>query len=356
MLPSVQAYRGIAVLLVVLFHSSEFIKRKLGEAPFGDVFLTGFSGVFLFFVLSGFIILIAHARDIGRPGRIGYYLSRRFIRIYPLYWLVLLSWGGWRVFTGGLAVPEFLSNAWLFSGRPTPLIAVSWTLAYEMLFYALFAAFLLRRSWGLLVFAGWLALLLPGTAIIPGPWADPLNLLFFMGMAAGVVHLKASVWDPARRNRIGLACLTLGATGFVATGRIYAWLGLPSDAWPAHPLTLLGFGFSSALMLAACMAPELNRLLARRRLWLLVGNASYAIYLVHLSFGKLAWSLSRPLQPLWSELPAVWAANLLTVWLAGLSVLAGILVHLMIEAPLLDALRGLLARKWARQPAAAVSG
>ena len=56
MLYSVQAYRGIAVLLVALFHGTIRVEKEYGLAPLNDVFSMGFSGVHLFFVLSGFIL------------------------------------------------------------------------------------------------------------------------------------------------------------------------------------------------------------------------------------------------------------------------------------------------------------
>ena len=146
----VQFYRGIAVLLVVLFHGSEFISARYHLVPIGDTLKTGFSGVFLFFVISGFIILTAHYRDGGQPGRIGYYLERRFIRIYPFYWLVLMVWGGWRVFTNKLGIHELGLNALLFEGNPSLIIPVSWTLRYEIIFYALFVSFILNRKLGML--------------------------------------------------------------------------------------------------------------------------------------------------------------------------------------------------------------
>ena len=71
MLYSLQAYRGLAVLLVVLYHGNNIVARRYGLAPLNDVFSFGFSGVHLFFVLSGFIILTAHIRDIDTPARLG---------------------------------------------------------------------------------------------------------------------------------------------------------------------------------------------------------------------------------------------------------------------------------------------
>src|SRR3954454_3990840 len=88
---SLQGLRGVAALLVLLAHSSTIAGsgKYLDHDPTHGLFLFGSSGVYLFFVLSGFIIAHVHADDVGRPGAAGRYLWRRFARIYPFYWVVL---------------------------------------------------------------------------------------------------------------------------------------------------------------------------------------------------------------------------------------------------------------------------
>lgn len=343
-LSSVQIYRAVAVLLVVLFHGSAFILSRYTVAPLGNVFLTGFSGVFLFFVISGFIILTAHARDLGRPERLWYYLSRRFIRIYPFFWVVLMVWGGWRVFTGGIGWRELASNALEFKGMPQLIIPVSWTLRYEIVFYALFVAAILDKRLGWLVFLGWFGLQWGYAPPALSGLTDPMNLLFMMGLGAAIGCFRLQSCSENTRDRLGWLFLMLGLAGFVTTMAVYGQLEVDINAWPGHPVTIFGFGISSALLLLASASAAINRLMGQWRLIALIGNASYAIYLTHSPFGKLAWNLLRPIKPLWQDPPVPWVANLILVWVAVASVLAGILVHLKIEQPLLAALRGRLAR------------
>ncbi len=341
-LSSVQVYRAVAVLLVVLFHASAFILSRYQLAPLGNMFRTGFSGVFLFFVISGFIILTAHYRDLGRPGRLGYYLSRRLIRIYPFFWIVLMVWGGWRIFTGGIDIPELASNALQFKGAPQLIIPVSWTLRYEIIFYALFIAAILNQWLGVLVFAVWLGLQwLGGPAMLK--WLiDPMNYLFMLGLAAAALCIRLRTRGQNVRNGLGWMFLVSGIIGFVATMAVYGRLPVDINAWPEHPLAILGFGLSSALLLLASTSGAINQMMGQWRWLALIGNASYSIYLTHSPFGKLAWNLLRPVKPLWQGAPDAWVANLLLGWVAVVSVLAGILVHLKIEMPLLAYLRGRL--------------
>jgi peptidoglycan/LPS O-acetylase OafA/YrhL len=340
-LQSVQFLRGIAVLLVVLFHHSGFIERKYGLTPLAEVFRNGFAGMMLFFVLSGFIILTAHAGDLGRPARIGFYVGRRFIRIYPFYWLVLLASGGWRVFSGELSLKSLALNALLFKGTPSLIIPVSWTLAYEVVFYGLFIAFLINRKLGAVVFLIWLVSL---AALWGGPvqlpWLiDPLYGLFLLGMATAWLVGHLSPLDDRWRDGIGWSALALGTAGFMATGYLYSHAHLPADAWPHHPLTLAGFGGSSALLLLASVSASVNQALGKVK-WLCgLGNASYAIYLVHLQFGKLGWNLAKAAKLAMPGEPGIGMASVLLAWIVLFSLALGLVLHHRVEAPLLRWLR-----------------
>ena len=341
-LHTVQIYRAVAVLLVVLFHGSAFILSRYMVAPLGNIFQTGFSGVFLFFVISGFIILTAHYCDVGRPCRLWYYLSRRLIRIYPFFWVVLMVWGGWRVFTDGITVADLASNALVFKGAPL-IIPVSWTLRYEIIFYGLFGAAIFSKRLGVIVFAGW-----SGLQWVSGPTAlkwliDPMNVLFLMGLVVAVLYIRLKSLGVNLRDGLGWVLLALGAMGFISTMAVYSRMDVDINAWPEHPVAILGFGGSSALLLLASVSGAINRMMGQWRLMALIGNASYSIYLTHAPFGKLAWNLLRPIKPLWQGVPEAWVANLLLAWVAMISVWAGILVHLKIEQPMLAYLR----RNWA---------
>ena len=341
-LHTVQIYRAVAVLLVVLFHGSAFILSRYMVAPLGNIFQTGFSGVFLFFVISGFIILTARYCDVGRPCRLWYYLSRRLIRIYPFFWVVLMVWGGWRVFTDGITVADLASNALVFKGAPL-IIPVSWTLRYEIIFYGLFGAAIISKRLGVMVFAGW-----SGLQWVSGPTAlkwliDPMNVLFLMGLVVAVLYIRLKSLGVNLRDGLGWVLLALGAMGFISTMAVYSRMDVDINAWPEHPVAILGFGGSSALLLLASVSGAINRMMGQWRLMALIGNASYSIYLTHAPFGKLAWNLLRPIKPLWQGAPEAWVANLLLAWVAMISVWAGILVHLKIEQPMLAYLR----RNWA---------
>ncbi|MCY1015857.1 acyltransferase family protein [Pyxidicoccus sp. MSG2] len=148
-LPALDGLRGVAVLMVIAYHSL----TVLTTASVGRLFQVGWAGVDLFFVLSGFLItrILVQTRERGAYFRTFY--ARRALRIWPLYFLVLAF-----AFTlMGRLLPIlafdtqqypwalyalYLQNLWLTDFGPSPL-SVTWSLAIEEQFYLV---------WPLLVF------------------------------------------------------------------------------------------------------------------------------------------------------------------------------------------------------------
>ena len=83
----IEALRGLAATAVVFYHTARHTDKAYGTPLLRQIFQFGHAGVDLFFVLSGFIILFVHFRDIGQPGRLSYYANRRFTRVMPTYWV-----------------------------------------------------------------------------------------------------------------------------------------------------------------------------------------------------------------------------------------------------------------------------
>ena len=179
-------------MLVVFYHAGRLISlpQYYDYIPLGNVFGFGHAGVDFFFVLSGFIITHVHRRDLGRPAALGRFCARRFVRIYPLYWVVSAIVIGLALFSPDWATrlqPSYIiASLLLLPHGQDPLLGVGWTLEHEMLFYLAFAAAIASRRLG------------------------------FVLMAAGA----AAAMAPARRSGNDMACGDPVAAGMAAPARL----------------------------------------------------------------------------------------------------------------------------------------
>src|SRR5205823_13541637 len=106
-----QIFRGFAAVLVVIHHVTGSTDFYLHSSFLGGLFTVGWLGVDFFFVLSGFIITYIHYGDIGNRSTLKAYATKRFLRIYPIYWIVAL-----------LAIIPFIKSDWLFLLKSTLLL------------------------------------------------------------------------------------------------------------------------------------------------------------------------------------------------------------------------------------------
>jgi exopolysaccharide production protein ExoZ len=327
----IEAARGIAAVLVAAYHGSRLVAqpRYAGVIPAGGMFGDFDKGVDFFFVLSGFLITWVHWNDVGRPSRLRHYLSRRFIRIYPVYWLALLfPLAGSALHVRESAVPLtvdlVVSSIFLLPGKQQPVLGVAWTLVYEVLFYGAFAcAILTGRRAAACAAAVWAALIMAVSILgISAPFpssflASPFILEFLMGVAVAILLRRISVSSP-RALAMG------GAALFVVfmLARIDRFVSV-GELGPR-----LFFGPCAAAFVAGSVEWERSGPTSVPR-WLgLLGGASYSIYLIHSTVEPIVmravWSYIRTVSPL-----------IITVGLTCVGTLAGTVFHLAVEKPVL---------------------
>jgi exopolysaccharide production protein ExoZ len=319
MLANLQAVRAFAAIGVVLFH---FGLLPATQLPFG----VGAAGVDLFFVLSGFIIAHSSARSAR------HFLAHRLIRVIPAYWIVTAI----AALTTLRHIDVAEASGWLLQslfylpgpgGRPA-LIFVAWTLVYELAFYLLFWL-ALRFGTRLAPWIATMALLVLGLAILPetpGPW--PLLLEFALGIGIFLLSERFG----ALRAIPAAAGLGLAGLGVVLLPAMLLLTSYDSDDYQGLDRVLCS-GLPSAAIILGVVIAERQGLAVKSRFILLLGAASYALYLVHpIMVGQLLQL--PPAQP-----PMTWlsilAAAIVTIGLA-------LAFHLWIEAPLLRWMRGLL--------------
>jgi exopolysaccharide production protein ExoZ len=328
MIRPIQYLRALAALSVVWGHSLYIvpgIAERLGPSWFGP------AGVDLFFVISGFIMVVTTAGGDVTPQK---FLALRIIRVVPLYWLATLAWIGFVAFEGTFTNPHppaaiaksLLFVPYISPGSPSgvwPILQNGWTLNYEMFFYVLFALSLaaparvriagLAATLGLLVVAG--RLFGPFANALAFTYTSPYLLEFVAGMILAHGWLQS---EPRNSLPHSLFLIVFGC---------YCIGGLHS-----RPM-ILGGAF---LIVAGCLDPRIRAIQSRPLL--LLGNASYSIYLFH-PF------VLEALAPTWVRLfpLATTLSSVLFVALAVLlSALAGCLCYWLIEKPILFRLRNLV--------------
>lgn len=286
----VEAGRGIAALLVVLVHASFMLAgpKYFGRHPFAGLFEFGRAGVDFFFVLSGFIIYYVHYQDIGQPDTLLSYYWKRFIRIYPSYWIVTAIWGLILIYSPTADRSEqqwgtIVTTASLLPLPAAPILGVAWTLKHEMLFYTLFGLLIIDRRigvvaltvWGLCIAWNVSLTCATGTPYFSGLAGDlffrVFNFEFFFGMLVGHLVRSHRGWHPA-------ALLILGIVLFLLTGLMESWgPELPNEWPPRH----FGYALGAALAIYGLACTERSAQLRVPSFLRVLGTASYSIYLVH---------------------------------------------------------------------------
>ena len=335
-LVSVQLLRAIAAAAVVFEHAQAEAGQTV--AGFEHIPFDFGIGVDIFFIISGFVMWLSSAHLFGQPGGTATFLKKRFQRVVPLYWLYTLG-----MLAAIMLLPDKLNNpdtspamilsSFLFFPYPnmigeyTPVLALGWTLNYEMFFYALFAlALLVPRKYGLAVLSalilGFVALWAVTTS---GPilfWGRPIILEFLIGVILARLNMEAG----HRPNLILFAAFVLLA--FAAY-----WL------LQASPSRLIRLGIPATFFASAFIFFLPGRLSgALKGIAKVGGDSSYTLYLSHpftLAIVKIIWTRLDPAgaHP-WAY---VWSATLICI-------LAGYVLYLLIERPLLSL--------WKRKPTA----
>ncbi|MBN9563667.1 MAG: acyltransferase [Alphaproteobacteria bacterium] len=332
----IQAGRGVAALLVALYHGGRMISLPQygGSIPLGACFTFGHAGVDFFFVLSGFIIYFVHHRDIGSPQRLPSYLWRRITRIYPIYWVVTFALFGMHLMSpaGGhdLSIGYLVQSLLLVPQDREPLLGVAWTLQHEVLFYVAFAVAIAGRWLGGILFSGWIlltifAILLPiDNDTLIGFFLSPFHLQFVMGIGAAYAVLRGGVaWPRTLAVAGGLGFLIVGLAEDVG------WIPLTGT------VGRLLYGFAAMCLLVGLATAEQRKLVRVGVVGAFTGAASYSLYLVHaIVIGLTARVIA--MVGGFRYLPD-WLALLVVV---GAALAAAGLLHRFVEQPMLEALQG----------------
>ena len=309
-LPVLDGVRGLAVLLVMAFHFGRFRAAILPDRAFQMVVESGWAGVDLFFVLSGFLITGILFDAKGRAAYFRNFYTRRALRIFPLYYAYLILFilvlprampGAYDAIVGAQEwFWAYLSNirvareGW-FSG-PSRVGNHFWSLAVEEQFYLVWPAVVFwcgrRRLMQLCAGAFVVALAFRiGLVVFDArPAAGYVLLPARLDALAAGSFLALAAREPGGLERLARRAAVAGPIAALVLAGIFVWrrgLYFTDVATQTAGFSAFAIAFG-ALVIWLVGRPEsrASRALAHpgMRFW---GKYSYALYVVHPVAGML---------------------------------------------------------------------
>jgi peptidoglycan/LPS O-acetylase OafA/YrhL len=331
-IPELDGLRGLAILQVLIWHfGNEAISSGSHRFFFylKDASALFWSGVDLFFVLSGFLIggILLDARN--SPNYFKTFYARRVFRIIPIYTVVIglfylclatgvpgrLAGSDWLFGPTApwYAYASFTQNIHFGMGKPASWLGVTWSLAIEEQFYLILPAvvwFVPRRRLPYVLSAAILAAPLLRIFLNLYYAHGKLASFFLMpcradalllGVVAAMLVRHPSIWDSLKGSRQWLASawifLFSGLPAFILLKESdpfhSVWMSTAGLSWMA----LVYFGF---LLLALVYSDGLLGSTLRASWLKALGTISYGVYLIHWAVLGLVFAIFRSESP-WAE-------------------------------------------------------
>ena len=342
----VQGYRGIAALLVLLFHTSGITAAYFHEQNALTLFFEfGRAGVEFFFVLSGFIMYMVHNKEFSNQSRLQSYFLKRIIRVYPIYILITLVITPIFFLSESYGEPyhkeliPLIKSLLLIPQSDLPHLGVGWSLVHEVMFYIIFALFIINKKAGTIICFFW-AIAIIIFYVLTAPNFDGggegyfwkilfsrYNMLFICGMIVAHVLVNHSVKD-----RYAILAFVTGNVLFLISGMI---LGQQET-----DIATIFFGLSSCLILFACYNVFIEQKIEKIRILGHLGKASYSIYLTHTFCISFLCKVF-----VYFEINQYLSLTFMYFLLAIITILFGLIFFKYIEKPLVFQLKNRLNKK-----------
>lgn len=339
MVNNIQVLRAFAALAVTFRHTLMWF----GTDPGWGLLHVGRAGVDVFFVISGFIMF--HTTQTQERTMVQFWTDR-VIRIVPIYWLLTFFTIG--LYLAGLPAADIqhlefndvpLAMAFVPNVRgdeyPVPILAAGWTLTFEMYFYALFGLTFFLRSQTKALFAltvFFLGVFLFSTQVnLPftlSYWFQPITLEFAAGGLLALFYRGLTIPPRLPAKAAGYGLIVVGVIALLIAAAIFK----DATSEPT-PLRTLVYGPPAVMIVAGALLLERAGVIWKSRTLLLLGAASYSIYLIHtpiLEYASLLWkSLPPAPQPF---APVVMLLSHAAAFAAA--ALAGLALYFAFEKPI----------------------
>jgi exopolysaccharide production protein ExoZ len=341
---SLQALRAFAAISVVAHHSFRAVTVNRDSSLAVDPILLsskalveiGAIGVDLFFILSGFLMVLISGPYVSGKKSTSDFFIHRLIRVWPLYVIATATYLALNVaarVSKGADLPFDTSPLRLLSflfvpsfnehGELQPILGVGWTLNYEMLFYLTFAGGLLfARTKLLSAVTAILGILFVAGNILPEEMAasqflsDPIVFEFLMGGYVARLYVNGKL--------SAVPGIVLLAAGLFAAAA-FAWVENDSYfRFVVRGLPALAI-FTGVLLLDQRIAwPK----------WLLtLGDASYSIYLFHI---LIVYQVAKKVLPILASRTPHFSAEIAATAAISVAVIIGVIIHFAIEKPITE--------------------
>jgi exopolysaccharide production protein ExoZ len=276
---SLQALRALAAWLVVIDHAMLTVARVQGypEEFVHLAWAIGNTGVYVFFAISGFVMVHTSFENFGSRRSALDFGRRRIVRIVPLYWIATLAAFALHQVVGehdeGLVE---LAKSLLFIPYPNelglmrPVLQQGWTLNFEMAFYAIFAIGMLFRA---TIALPAILILLCGLSLAPlvlttnaaaAFLMGPIILWFGLGISLGWIYRRMGAprepvrWQAFCRplDKFGNASYSLYLVHGFALNMLWKGAALASGYAPGPEFVVIGLVFATGVGLAVHLLLE----------------------------------------------------------------------------------------------------
>jgi peptidoglycan/LPS O-acetylase OafA/YrhL len=344
---SLDHLRVYAAFTVLIGHAIHFLNKSPYYSDDGILFYKQGSGPVVFMAVAAFIAMYTDGKKFGSPSAAWAFLTKRMLRITPLYWIFTTLWlfiaiafplvlahrdvDFWHVVCSYLYLPYPRPS----DGVPKPVLIAGWTLSFIAWFYVLFAVCLtMRRRVGLAIAAAVPVAMcvagcfFPHTEGVAAYLTDRYVIAFALGMAA--VPLYSYLKN--RGVAISLPWSIVSVCGLF----VLSWMHVEQRSIQAD---LLKAACAFCIILVAALTRKLSGGGIFATTWGVLAQSSYSIYLSQ-GFSLGGFVVLLRLTGIHGSMPflvALVAANLFALG-------CGVLVYYVLEKPLASLV------KWLQSP------
>lgn len=296
-----QSLRAIAAGMVVFCHLGHWEGKFFptsGVLPYGS--FAGESGVDLFFVISGFIMMHITPKAHRSWRDQGVFLFRRFARIYPAYWAVAIPllgvwfWNPRLIYNDVSGHVDVLPSLFLYPSVNPPVLFVGWTLICELTYYVIASfIFYLEGPTRMAIIALWFTVILGINIFHAGdfssPWLNTFLVALTLEFIGGMILADFLRRGLGRIHPLVAAVLVVGSLSVMFVGG--AWHGTFYRS-PDHLLRIGIYGLPAFLIVWMILQMDIQG----EWRWLTklapIGDRSYSLYLVHFPVTALVYRLA----------------------------------------------------------------